>query len=214
MLIIVNINWMQRQTRLEEGSVPHFFCQQWSYFMKSRHAVAWSAGTLVSCLLLAGCSSAPSPQSLSSAGLPSTAAAGPAAAPSTTAKATSSGAVSACSLVTEADATAALGADPGPGAGPTQSPTSGCTFGVSPSMVSIHLSPAGKAEYDQMRAGPVQGAMIGDLAGIGHGAFGAFTAPFASIASYHASAYVSIVIVADGSQDRAIILAEAADARL
>jgi hypothetical protein len=81
-------------------------------------------------------------------------------------------------------------------------------------MVSVHLSPAGKAEYDQSRAGTVQGATMVDLSGIGEAAFGIFKAPFASIGFYRGGSYVSIVIYADGSQDRAVALAKAADGRL
>ena len=78
-------------------------------------------------------------------------------------------------------------------------------------MVSVHLSPAGKAEYDRSRAGTVQGATLVDLSGIGNAAFGIFQAPVASIGFYRGDSYVSIVIYADGSQDRAVALAKAAD---
>ena len=53
-----------------------------------------------------------------------------------------------------------------------------------------------------------------DLHGIGDAAFGKFVSPVASIAFYRASSYVSIVIFADGSQDRAVVLATAAAGRL
>jgi hypothetical protein len=81
-------------------------------------------------------------------------------------------------------------------------------------MVSVHLSPAGKAEYDQMHAAPIDGATPVDLDGIGAAAFGIFRSPVASIAFYQHSSYVSIVIYADGSQDRAVALATTAAGRL
>ncbi len=153
-------------------------------------------------LLLAGCSSGlPSSQSTSA---PPADAATPAASPQLTA----------CTLVTEQDATAALGSDPGPGIAAAQSGVTACTYGAAPQMVSVHLSPAGKAGYDQMHSASVDGASLVDLAGIGDAAFGIFAAPIASIGFYRGSSYVSIVIYADGSQDRAMALASAAASRL
>ena len=81
-------------------------------------------------------------------------------------------------------------------------------------MVSVHLSPAGKAEYDQMHAAPVDGATLVDLDGIGAAVFGVFRSPVASIAFYRGRSYVSIVINADGSQDRAVAVTTAAAGRL
>ncbi len=171
-----------------------------------RRTLAAAVLGLAAVLLVAGCSTGPQ--------------AGPAAAPSGSATAQASakpaahGAADACTIVTEQDATAVLGADPGPGVPDSQSGVTACTYGTAPSMVSVHVSPAGKAEFDQMHGQPIEGATPVDLTGIGDGAFGVFQAPVASVAFYRGSSYVSIVIYADGSQDRAVALATAAASRL
>lgn len=164
-------------------------------------------------LLLAGCSSGP-PNLTNAAGASSPRA--PKASPSSSGPSptASQTANTACSLVTEQDVSTALGVDPGPGTEVVQTGGSACTFGASPKTVSVHLSLAGKVMYDQMRAAPVDGAAMVNLSGIGDAAFGVFKEPFASIGFYHGDAYVSIVIVADGSQDRAVALAKTADGRL
>ena len=116
---------------------------------------------------------------------------------------------SACSVVTEQDATTALGADPGAGVAQSQSDVTACTYGAGRSMVSVHVLPTGKAEFDKMHA-----ATSVDLSGIGDAAFGIFQPPVASIAFYRGSSYVFIVIVSDGSQDTAVALATTAASRL
>ena len=173
----------------------------------SRRTLAATALGLVSALLVAGCSM--SPQS----GPPATAPSGTPVAQAST-KPAAHAVVDACTVVTEGDASAALGADPGPGVPESQSGVSACTYGTAPAMVSVHISPAGKAEFDQMHAAPIEGTTPVDLTGIGDGAFGAFKTPVAAIAFYRGSSYVSIVIYSDGSQDRAVALATAAAGRL
>jgi len=118
------------------------------------------------------------------------------------------------SLVTEQDVITALGVDPGPGTEVVQTGGSACTFGASSKTVSVHLSLARKNVYDQMCAAPVDGAAMVELSGIGDAAFGVFKEPVASIGFYRGDSYVSIVIVADRSQDRAVALAKTADGRL
>lgn len=120
----------------------------------------------------------------------------------------------ACSLVTEQDVSTALGVDPGPGTDVVQTGGSAYTFGASPKTVSVHLSLAGKGVYDQMCAASVDGAAMVELSGIGDAAFGVFKEPVASIGFYRGDSCVSIVIVADGSQDRVVALAKTADGRL
>jgi hypothetical protein len=171
----------------------------------SRRTLVTTVVGLAAVLLAAGCSA--SPQSGAGAATTGSSTAGASATP------TAKSAVDACTLVTEQDASAALGSDPGPGVPDAQSGVTACTYGAAPAMVSVHLSPAGKTEFDQAHAA-IQGATLVDLTGIGDGAFGIFQAPVASIAFYLGSSYVSIVIFADGSQDRAVALATAAAGRL
>ncbi|HMH58716.1 MAG TPA: hypothetical protein VK537_06010, partial [Galbitalea sp.] len=132
------------------------------------------AASLAASILITGCSSTAG--SSAPSGSHSTGAA------AGTSQHAASSAVTACMLVTEQDASAALGADPGPGTAAAQSGVSACTYGTAPRMVSVHLSPAGKAEYNQMHAAPIDGATMVDLDGIGTAAFGAFVPPVASIA--------------------------------
>ena len=172
----------------------------------SRRTLVTTVVGLAAILLAAGCSA--SPQSGAGATATGSSTSGASATP------TAKSAVDACTLVTEQDASAALGSDPGPGVPDAQSGVTACTYGAAPAMVSVHLSPAGKTEFDQAHAAPIQGATLVDLTGIGDGAFGIFQAPVASIAFYRGSSYVSIVIFADGSQDRAVALATAAAGRL
>jgi hypothetical protein len=169
----------------------------------ARVAIAATMVALVSAsMLLTGCSAAVT-------GAPATGS-DPVAAASHAAKPV----VTACTVVTEQDASSALGSDPGPGTAAAQSGVTACTYGAAPHMVSVHVSPAGKAEYDQMHAAPVDGATPVDLSGIGDGAFGIFATPVASIAFYRGTSYVSIVILSDGSQARAVTLATTAAGRL
>jgi hypothetical protein len=172
----------------------------------SRRSLAAAVLGFAAILLVAGCSTGPQ--------------SGPAAAPSGSSAAPASATptahapADACTIVTEQDASAALGSDPGPGVPDAQSGVTACTYGTAPSMVSVHVSPAGKAEFDQMHGQPIEGTTAVDLSGIGDAAFGAFKDPVAAIAFYRGSSYVSIVIYADGSQDRAVALATAAADRL
>ena len=171
----------------------------------SRRAIAATVLGLACVALVSGCSAGQQAGPAAPSG---------SATASASAKPASHGSADACTIVTEQDASAALGADPGPGVPDAQSGVTACTYGAAPSMVSVHVSPAGKAEFDQMHGQPVEGATPVDLSGIGDAAFGIFQAPLASIAFYRGSSYVSIVIFADGSQDRAVTLATAAAGRL
>lgn len=168
---------------------------------------------VVCSLLLAGCSCGP-PNLTNAADASSPRA--PKASPSSSGPAltASQAANTACSLVAEQDAITALGVDPGPGTEVVQTGGNACTFGASPKTVSVHLSLAGKGVYDQMCAAPVDGAAMVELSGIGDPAFGLIEKPVASIGFYRAHSCVSIVIVADGSQDRVVALAKTADGRL
>jgi hypothetical protein len=76
----------------------------------------------------------------------------------------------ACSLVTEADATTALGTDPGPGTANTGAHgSSQCNYGT---VVVVNITPAqDKLVYDTIRASVKAGLSVVDVAGVGDAAF-------------------------------------------
>ncbi len=140
-------------------------------------------------LLLAGCGT--SSGDSGGAATPAPGASSTAATPASNAN----GTASACTIVTEADATTALGVDPGPGTESTQSGASSCTFGASPTLVMIDLlAAAGKAAYDHVRGNASAGDVV-DIAGVGDGAFGVFKGAAAEIWFYKGGTMVSIGLV-------------------
>ena len=115
---------------------------------------------------------------------------------------------SACAIVTEADVATALGFDPGAGAGTSSYDATSCVFGTYPQMVTVNLAPtAGRAGYDRLHVPPTVGALV-EISGIGDAAFGILNAPVATIEFLRGNAVVAIVIVNDGSKDRALTLAK------
>ena len=153
----------------------------------TRPAITAAAG-VAACLLLAACNgsssstaaAAPAPATApaSSATAPPTdqgpsSTPSPATAPSTGSAATTGG--NACSLVTEGDATTALGSDPGPGRPVTSHGASQCQYGTfQSSFVLVNLIPSqGVAGYDRMHSNPklAQAGTIADVSGVGDRAF-------------------------------------------
>jgi hypothetical protein len=121
---------------------------------------------------------------------------------------------SACAIVTEADAATALGFDPGAGTETSGYDATSCVFGNYPQMVTVNLAPtAGKAGYDRLNVPPKVGTLV-ELSGIGDAAFGVLNAPVATVEFLQGDAVVAIVIVNDGSKDRAVALAQTAAERL
>ena len=128
-----------------------------------------------------------------------------------------------CALVTETDATTALGADPGPGVSTKQGSASYCTYGTYPRTVLVASTPNdGKTTYDATKAlrGSVNGAFT--IKGLGTEAFGD-SGPNnggADVFFYQGDAYVSVTMVtADGAQASspdplALAMAKAAAGRL
>jgi hypothetical protein len=167
---------------------------------------------LVGSLLLAGCSGGPLN--------PTHAAAAPAsAAPSAAVSASAhAGVVAACSLITEQEASTALGTDPGAGAADSQGIATSCTFGTPPSILRVDLVPSGgKAGYEHAleiaKAHPL--VMI---SGVGDEAFGTFNNGIGAI-DFHKGDAVVIVVLAPldaskASQDKVLELARSAAGRL
>lgn len=134
-------------------------------------------------LLLTGCSSS-SPTHANTvaaqtgsttgaaANAPTSTAGTPSAAPAPTAQA---GVAAACDLITEAEATAALGADPGPGSKFASHGSSQCQFGsYQAQFLLVNITPTrGKAGYDLMHNNPKlsQAGSVANLAGVGDRAF-------------------------------------------
>jgi len=181
--------------------------------MKNAHRrmLAATVTGLAASLLVTGCSIAGTGASGPATSQPtgaSTTVAPPSASPGADAGAVAA----ACTVVTEEDASAALGLDPGPGIGVTVTRGTTCTYGAAPTMVSVHVNQAGKAEYDQMHAKAVDGVI--ELNGIGEAAIGTFHPPVAAIMFYQGTSFVSIVIYGDDSPERAVTLATAAAGRL
>ena len=148
-----------------------------------RHAVAALAACIAAGLLLAACSkSTPAAQTTSAvqttaaATDTTSAAATNAASAEATPLAASTTGGNACSLVTEADATTALGTDPGPGTGSISAHgSSQCHYGtVGRTLVLVNITPTqGELAYDNMRNNPdigKAGAVV-DVAGVGDKAF-------------------------------------------
>ena len=178
--------------------------------------LAATAGAFAICIGLAGCAPAGEP-----AGAPSSSAkseTGASAAPIAKADA-----ADACALVTETDATTALGSDPGAGVSSTQGSANYCTYGSYPRSVLVASTPKdGKTTYDATNAlrGSNNGSFV--INGLGTEAFGD-SGPNnggADVFFYQGEAYVSITLVtADGAQASspnplALAMAKAASGRL
>ena len=167
---------------------------------------------LTGSLLLVGCSSG-LPNSTQAGGAPASAAPSAAASPSG-----GSGAAAACSLITEQEASTALGSDPGPGVADTLGIATSCTFGTPPSILRVDLVPTdGKASYEHA-LGLAKAHPVVTISGVGDGAFGTFNGTVGSIEFYKGDAVVSILLAANGastpSQDKLTVLAKQAAGRL
>lgn len=169
-------------------------------------AVAVGAVAVAVALMLTGCSTG----ALTSA--PTTPGATP-----TASTASAAHAATACDLITEQDATAALGADPGVSTAVVNGPDSSCKFGSYPTLLTINLvSATGKADFDHLK-GQDTGGSLTAVTGVGDDAFSDTEGPAASVWFVHGTAMVTIVVVlGSGSNpnDAALSIAHEADARL
>lgn len=197
--------------------------------MTHTHQRAGTATALgvIGCLLLVGCSSnsathAGAPAAHASTGAASSSPADPPGTTSAPVDATSPAAPTTrtkiCSLITEQEASTALGTDPGPGQDTTSHGASSCMYGTAPMIVTVNLVPSGgKAAYDQLRAHAPAGRTV-DVAGVGDAAFGTSSGPATGIDFYKGDTFVAVVLVAatasTPSKNRAIVLAKAAAARI
>ena len=132
------------------------------------------------------------------------------------------GATEACSLVTEQEAAAALGADPGPGIQTALEGTAtACTYRAGGSTLQFTLTLSdGKATYDEEHAHIPSAAasLISDMTGIGDNAFGQFQGPRGAINFDKGDALVvmglNLAGATDPPRDQLTVLATAAAARI
>ena len=176
------------------------------------------------CLLLASCgaaktSTAPAganPAATSSAAAP--AAASPVATSSVAAPAAPAAAVkpdggsmTACGLVTEQDASAALGRAAGHGTAGGTAALSECIYASGALIVSMKTD--GKALYDKSRA-EAQAKGVPDAPGIGDSAFKAGTDKFCTLLFIKGTTLVSVLFGGTGAQAAAVAVAKAAASKL
>jgi hypothetical protein len=179
-------------------------------------------------LLLTACNSSSSPPSTQAAKpLPSAisespiAAAAPVASSDTAAPvSTSSSTVqtsvaSACALITERDATTALGADPGAG----ESAPGHCIYaaGAASMNITVQSLPDGATGFNNLRT--AQGGHAVDVPDVGDGAFGTFEGPIAIVNFYKGNTLVAVELATGGaantsSKDQTTALAKIAAGRV
>ncbi len=167
-------------------------------------------------LLLAGCANSPASAPATNGSVPAAQAAGDGGAPSAAAPAGHGG--DACSLVTEAEAANVLATDPGPGTPDGTGGATSCTYGESPSILTVNtFSPGGKAAYDHARGVMTAKGTI-DLPGVGDGAFGLFTGPEGAVEFYQGDVLVAIVLIIGKTgapdKDQLIAMAKLAASRI
>jgi hypothetical protein len=188
--------------------------------------VTAAAAGIAGCLLLAGCSSSsrtgadtPPTHTINSAGsssiAASTSAAGDPAGASSPAAA--AGGTVACTLVTEHDATTALGADPGPASRFASHGSSQCQYGsYRTKFLLVNLTPTrGKAAYDLVHNSTELHAV--DLAGVGDRAFEVSGPGTAGIYFTKGDALVVVSVTmrtATPPEDQALALAKIAQSRV
>lgn len=125
-----------------------------------------------------------------------------------------SGVTNACALITEQEATTALGADPGPG----EEVPGHCIYVARASSMNVIVRPLpdGQAGFDNLRT--AQGSHAVDITGVGDGAFGIFQGTIAVVTFYKAHTTVSVELARTGqgapAKDQATALAKFAATRI
>ena len=129
------------------------------------------------------------------------------------------GAAHACSLITQAEAATALGADPGPGEETTlPGGVSSCIFGQMPAMVTVNVVPTKGKAYLAHIASQSPGGKLAPISGVGDGAYAFSTGPSASVWFSKGDTFAAVGIIASGapkgSSVGALALAKIAAGRL
>jgi hypothetical protein len=183
--------------------------------------------TVVGCVLLASCgtakpSTAPAganPAATSSVATPAAssvatpAASSEAATPAAAAAAVNADGtgMTACGLITEQDASAALGTAAGRGTAGGTAALSECIYADGALLVSMKTD--SKALYDQSLAG-ARAKGLPNLPGIGDSAFKSGTDKFCALLFIKGTTLVSILLGAADAQDRAVAVAKVAASKL
>lgn len=170
----------------------------------------------VGCLLLAGCGAAQQ----STAGTGGARPAAPATVPSSTANAAATsrpaaaaggGGLTACGLITEQEATTAIGSTVGPGTAGGTAALSECIYGDGALIVSMRTD--SKAFYETSQtAARARGAT--NVPGLGDGAFEAGAGQVTTLLFLKGTTIVSIILSAPGAKDAAVTVAKIAAAKL
>ena len=176
------------------------------------------------CLLLASCGTAktstapPGANTAATSSAAAPAAANPAATSSVATPAAPAavvkpggGSMTACGLVTEQDASAALGRAAGHGTAGGTAALSECIYDAGALIVSMKTD--GKALYDKSRA-EAQAKGVADTPGIGDSAFKAGTDKFCTLLFIKGSTLVSVLFGGTGAQAAAVAVAKAAASKL
>jgi hypothetical protein len=178
-------------------------------------------------LLLTACNSSPSPPSTQAAQpLPNAvshspvAAAAPTSASETTAPVSTSSSTpapstaDACALITEHDATTALGTDPGPG----ESAPGHCIYaaGAASMNITVRSIPDGAASFNRLRT--ATGSHAVDVPDIGDAAFGTFQGSISVVSFYKGDTLVAVELATGAattsSKDQTTALAKIAASRI
>jgi hypothetical protein len=184
--------------------------------------------TVVGCVLLASCGTAKpatapagaNPAATSSVATPAAssvatpaAASSEAATPAAAAAAVNAGGsgMTACGLITEQDASAALGSAAGRGTAGGTAALSECIYADGALLVSMR--PDSKALYDQSLAG-ARAKGLPNLPGIGDNAFKSGTDKFCALLFIKGTTLVSVLLNATNAQDRAVAVAKIAASKL
>jgi hypothetical protein len=174
----------------------------------------------VGCLLLASCGAAKtsiapadaSPTATSSAATPAAIASSAAASAATAAAAIAGGSgITACGLITEQDASTALGTTAGRGTAGGTAALSECIYDDGALMVSMKTD--SKALYDQSLTG-AQAKGLPNLPGIGDSAFKSGTDKFCALLFLKGTTLVSVLLNGTDAQDAAVTLAKIAASKL
>ncbi len=119
--------------------------------------------------------------------------------------------MTACGLITEQDASAALGSAAGRGTAGGTAALSECIYADGALLVSMRAD--SKALYDQSLAG-AQAKGLPNLPGIGDSAFKSGTDKFCALLFIKGTTLVSVLLNATNAQDRAVAVAKIAASKL
>jgi hypothetical protein len=203
-------------------SAPHDTAQETSIMIGSTTNRATEAVlvTTVAALLLAGCSSAkPSPSSAAAGSNPAATAAAPSSAanpasvpaPTTVAAKGGTTGLTACELVTDKEASTAIGSPVGPGTAGGSAALSECIYGDGALIIGMKTD--SKELFDTSRAAALSKGAT-DLPGVGDSAFQAGAGQSFTLEFLKGTTLVSILFGGGGAAGAAVAVAKAAAAKM